>query len=233
MLKTFVSVVSALAFASGSADAALFSFASDRNADGPTFSGLGFNAITDGRPQDTDGVVNTTFLVDRDEDGPNPAQSIPATFEYNAVVTNYQVVPFGGQFVHQFTLDGSFSVLDAGTGAPLLVVNFDNAFLSSWSNSQVVLGRSAQMQNNGDADRGLTFSTAGSLADIEVSQLCSFGFSLSNVRLQNGNRVPVVAGILGTPWQAEASFSGSAIPAPGACALAAVSALIIGRRRRD
>ncbi len=232
-MKNIMSAVGALALAAGAANAALFSFASDRNADGPTFSGLAPNVITDGRPQDGDGAVTTLFLVDRDEDGAGPVQAIASRFEYNAVVTNYQAVVFGGQFSHQFTLDGSFSIVDVNTNQPIFTVNFDNAFLSSWSNSMASLGRSAQMQNNDDSDPGLTFQTFGVLADVDVSDLRDFGFSLSNVRLANGNRVPVTANGLGTPWRAEGSFSAHAIPAPGAVALGALGALVITRRRRN
>jgi len=231
-MKTFMTAVGAFALAAGAANAALFSFASDRNADGPTFSGLAPAAITDGRPQDGDGAVTVTFLVDRDDDGPGVAQSIAARFEYDAVVTGYQVAAFGGQFSHQFTLDGSFSIIDASTNLPIFVASFDNAFFSSWSNLQASLGRSAQMQDNDDSDAGLTFATFGTLADIDVSQSRDFGFSLSNVRLANGNRVPIGGNGLGTPWRAEGSFSAHAVPAPGAIALAAMGGLVIARRRR-
>ena len=88
------------------------------------------------------------------------------------------------------------------------------------------------MQGNDDTG-ALTFATFGALSDIDVSQLRDFAFSLSNVRLANGNRVPVEQGALGTPWKAEASFSAHAVPAPGAITLAGLGGLVMARRRRN
>jgi len=233
-MKSFVMAVGALAFAAGSSHAALFSFASDRNSDGPTFSGIAPGVITDGRPDDTSGGVTVMFLIDRDNDGPGVAQAISSRFEYNAVVTGYQVTPFGAAFIHSFTLDGTMSIVDAATNDVIVAINFDNALMSSWSNSASSLGRSAQMQDNVDTDPGLSFSTFGAAADLAFEQLTDIGFSLTNVRLENGNRVPVIGGQPGTPWLAEASFSGSSvIPAPGALALASMAAVVITRRRRN
>jgi MYXO-CTERM domain-containing protein len=105
---------------------------------------------------------------------------------------------------------------------------------SSWSNSANQLGRSGQIQANDQADPSLSFSTGGVLADIDVSQQRDFAFSLSNVQLANGNRVPVTAnGISTVPWSAEGSFSASAIPAPGALALAGLGMIATARRRRN
>ncbi len=231
-MKNFVLAAGALALAAGAAQAAHFSFASDGNPNGPTFSGLAGSVITDGRPQDADNAVTVNFLVDRDEDGPGVAQSIAARFEYSAVITNYSVAPFAGQFNHQFSLQGTFSIIDASTDQAVFVASFGNALFSSWSNSAASLGRSASMQGNDDTG-ALTFATFGALSDIDVSQLRDFAFSLSNVRLANGNRVPVEQGALGTPWKAEASFSAHAVPAPGAITLAGLGGLVMARRRRN
>lgn len=231
-MKNIVLAVGAIALAAGAAQAALFSFASDRNPDGPTFSGLASSVITDGGPQDANGAVTVSFLVDRDDDGPGVAQVIEGRFEFNAVITAYSVVGFSGQFNHQFALDGSMSIIDTATNLPVFVAAFDNALFSSWSNSQASLGRSAQMQDSDESDLGLSFATFGALADIDVSAQRDFGFSLSNVRLANGNRVPVNQGALGTPWRAEGSFSAHAVPTPGALALGALGGLVMARRRR-
>jgi len=232
-MRCFILGCGALAIAAGSSHAALFSFASDRNQDGPTFSALAVNAVSDGRALDANGAITIDFLADRDNDGPGAAQSVASEFEFAANITGYQMVAFGGQFIHNFTISGAFSVIDAGTEAVIFQATFNNALFSSWSNSANQLGRSGQIQANDQADPSLSFSTGGVLADIDVSQQRDFAFSLSNVQLANGNRVPVTAnGISTVPWSAEGSFSASAIPAPGALALAGLGMIATARRRR-
>lgn len=232
-MRCFILGCASLALAAGSAHAALFSFASDRNQDGPTFSALAVNAVNDGRSLDANGVITVDFLADRDNDGPGAAQSITSNFEFAANITSYQVVAFGGQFIHNFTLSGAFSVVDASNQQVIFHAMFNNALFSSWSNSANQLGRSAQIQANDQADPTLSFATAGALADIDVSQDRDFAFSLSNVQLANGNRVPVTPnGISQVPWSAEGSFSAAAIPAPGVLALGGLGLIATARRRR-
>ncbi|MFZ4574111.1 MAG: hypothetical protein ACOYN0_06915 [Phycisphaerales bacterium] len=233
-MRCFIMGCSALAIAAGSSHAALFSFASDRNQDGPTFSALAVNAISDGRSLDANGVISVDFLADRDNDGPGAAQSVEAQFEFAANITSYQVVAFGGQFIHNFTISGAFNIVQPGA-QPTVIFHamFNNALFSSFSNSANQLGRSAQIQANDQADPSLMFATGGVLADIDVSDQRDFAFSLSNVQLANGNRVPVSAnGITAVPWSAEGSFSASAIPAPGVLALGGLGLIATARRRR-
>ena len=124
--------IAALAFAAGSAQAALFSFASDRNTDGPTFSALASNTVSDGRTLDANGIISVDFLADRDDNGPIAAQSILARFEFSANITSYQPVPFAGQFIHNFTLSGGYNIIDDATNAVIFSATFSNALFSSW-----------------------------------------------------------------------------------------------------
>jgi len=222
-----------LACLAGSANAAIFSFASANNGDGPTFSALTINSLSDGRTLDANGVVTLNFLADRDGSGPGAAQSIVSEFRFTASVSGYSVFNFGGQFVHNFSLSGSFSILDLSTNQPIFQSTFSNAVMSSLSNSSTLLSRSATIQANDESDPGLTFTTSGALGDIDVSQQRDFSFALSNLQMTSGARVPVNAGgITQAPWTADASFTASAIPGPGALALMGLGTLIGARRRR-
>lgn len=232
-MRTFTMGCLALAVAAGSANAALFSFASDRNQDGPTFSAIAVNSVNDGRGFDANGAVTVDLLADRDGDGPQGPQVVAGRFEFAASITSYSVVNFAGQFIHNFTLNGAFSIIDDSTNAAIFTATFQNALFSSFSNTANQLGRSGQIQANDGADPTLAFATAGVLADIDVSADRSFGFSLSDLQLANGNRVPVSAnGITNVPWTSEGSFSAAAVPSAGSAALMGLGLLTAARRRR-
>jgi hypothetical protein len=234
-MRSFTMGCLALSVSAGCANAALFSFASDRNQDGPTFSAIALNAVNDGRGLDADGAVTVDLLADRDGNGPMGAQVIAGRFEFAATITNYAVANFAGQFIHNFTLSGAFSIIDNSTNAAIFTATFQNALFSSFSNTANQLGRSGQIQSNDAADPALGFTTAGALADIDVSAERSFGFSLSDLQLSNGNRVPVSAtGITNVPWTSEGSFSAAAasVPSTGSAALMVLGLMTAARRRR-
>jgi hypothetical protein len=229
--------VLALAVAAGSANAAFFSFASDRNPDGPTFSGNTSRStiIRDGRPFDADNQITITFLVDRDEDGPGAPEAIESRLEFEGDIGAYLLLNRGSRFLHTWDFEGGFRVIEQATNQTIFQASFGAALLTSLSESRSNMGVSATIENNVDADPSLTFTTGGRLADLDVSQSQSFAFTLTNLRQQgNALRVPVVQNNFGGdgPWISEGSFSARAIPTPGALALAGMGVLVAGRRRR-
>lgn len=237
MKRNTVGAVLALAVAAGSANAAFFSFASDRNPDGPTFAGNTSRStlIRDGRPFDGNNQVTISFLVDRDEDGPGAPEAIEARLEFEGDVGGYLLLNRTSRFLHTWDFNGGFRVVEQATNQTIFQASFGAALVTSLSESRTLMGVSATIENNIDADPSLSFTTAGRLADIDVSQSKSFAFTLTNLRQQgNALRVPVVQSNFGGegPWISEGSFSARAIPTPGALALAGMGMLVAGRRRR-
>lgn len=237
MKRSAVGGVLALAVAAGTANAAFFSFASDRNPDGPTFSGNTSRStiIRDGRPFDADNQITITFLVDRDEDGPGAPEAIESRVEFEGDIGSYLLLNRGARFLHTWDFEGGFRIIEQATNQTIFQASFGAALVTSLSEARTTMGISATIENNIDADPSLTFTTAGRLADIDVSQSKSFAFTLTNLRQQaNNQRVPVVQSNFGGegPWVSEGSFSARAIPTPGALALAGMGLLVAGRRRR-
>lgn len=215
----------------GAAQAGFFSFASDVNPDGPTFASLSASQLRDGRPFDLNSSVRVDVLYDADEDGPAGPTVIPATFEASTTVRSYTVIPFGGQFIHAWTLAGTYRLKDL-SGTQIFVAEFSKAVLTSWSESASLLGTSASLQDNINADSSLDFLTSGALAGAPIGNP-NFSFSLTALTQQGGARVPVATdGSFLTPWKSEGSWSAQAIPMPGTLALLGIGAGMVGRRRR-
>ncbi|MCC6677704.1 MAG: hypothetical protein IT436_11215 [Phycisphaerales bacterium] len=226
--------IAALTLAAASASATTFSFSSDRNTDGPTLASLQAGSVIDGRPFDLGGQVIVDFFYDMDEDGPGGPAIIPASFEFNAVITNYTAVPVGGDFLHSWTLEGQYKFTELTTGQTFFTATFANALMSNFSDSATLLSKSGSLQSNKPADAALAFTTGGALTGVDLTALQNFSFSMSALRsAANGGRVAIAAdGRFLSPWKSESSWSARAVPAPGAAALLAFGGLIVARRRR-
>lgn len=233
-MRNAFTAIAALTLAAAAAQATTFSFSSDRNTDGPTLASLASGSVRDGRPFDLGGTVIVDFLYDVDEDGPAGPGIIPASFELDASVTGYAMTPFAGNFIHSWTLEGTFRFIELTSGEAFFSAAFGNALLTNFSDSPTLLAASGSLLSNSSADPALTFTTAGPLAGMDVSAGEDFSFSLSALRgSADGARVPIAAdgGFL-TSWKAEGSWSARAVPAPGAMALLGLGAMILARRQR-
>lgn len=226
--------IGALMMLAGSAQASFFSFSSDRNTDGPTFSSLSGKSVSDGRPFDVTGKVTIDFMYDADENGPGAATIIPASFEFDATATSYAVTPFAGSFIHSWTLAGTYKFTELTTGTTFFSAAFGNALMTNFSDSSTLLSLSGSILSNKPADGSLAFATAGALAGVDVSGGQDFSFSLSAFRsAANGGRVGVAAdGSFLSQWKSEGSWSAHAVPAPGALALIGLGGLMLAKRKR-
>ncbi|MDX2146364.1 MAG: PEP-CTERM sorting domain-containing protein [Planctomycetota bacterium] len=221
-----------LALAAGSAQAAFFSFASDRNNDGPTFtSGNSSVSILDGRTRDGNNTVLTNFLVDVDENGPVAEVAYDTRFQFTGSLANYQVTSVAGTNIHAFTVNGSFEIIANDSNAAIFTATFTDAVFTSISESRTLLGRTANISAD-DTTNAVTFTTAGPLANIDVSGNRNFNFTLTALQTLNGARVGVSANGLLQDWISEGSFSAQAIPTPGSLALAVLGVAGMARRRR-
>lgn len=233
---TAIAVGAALA---GAAHADFFSFASDMNPNGPTFSGPptlppGIGFFTDGQHMNIDHMVMVDLLWDADEDGPGGPVAIPAMFSFRANFNTYNMFPVAGSFVHAYTANGFADFVDPQTFERILRINFNNALFTSWSNSPGLWGETATLQDHEGTDPNIVFLTGGPLAGRDLSMSEDFGFTLTAMETMDGGRVPIApdGSILDT-WMSEGSFSAHATPAPGALALAALGAVSVLRRRRS
>lgn len=241
MKRNYVTGIIALATltAAGTlANADTFSFASDSNSDGPIFAGPattppGIGAFTDGGALNLNQTVGVNFLFDADEDGPGAATSIPAIFTFSATFLSYTAIPVGGAFLHTYTANGFIQFSEAGSGASILRINYNNALFASWSDSATTLGETASLQDHEGVDPGISFIPGAALAGRLLNESEDFAFDLTNLRTADGGRVNV--GPNGAPqngWRSDGSFSAQAIPTPGTVALAGLAAGLLFRRRR-
>ncbi|MDX2132807.1 MAG: hypothetical protein SFY69_12225 [Planctomycetota bacterium] len=214
--------------ASGLAQAAFVSFASDTNPAGPTFRGFPVGAAL-GRLQD-DAPVSVNFLVDLDEQGPGGPVSIPATFDFDATLNSYAYA--GG--VHVYNTSGYFQFNEAAGGGLILRVEWQNGAFTSLGPGPNALGPSGSVLSNSAADPSMVITTGGILGGIIASgRDNSFAFTLTDLFDLARNPVPVQnGGNIGAEFTAEGSFSGRVVPTPGALVLLGLGGLAIVRRRR-
>jgi hypothetical protein len=222
-----------------------FSFASDSNADGPTFFG-GFdemkgNHILDGEDHDDDdGDVIVGLIVDENGDAPGGDTTLSSVFSFEAMTTSYSVAAFDGGFVHQWTAEGFFTFTQTGTGLEVLRIRFENALFTSWSANQFELGTTASLQSSTGIDPELEFHAgealiAQGITDADISTNEGFGFSLTNIRSAEFPGLPLhlfANGDFAHHWISEGSFSATAAPCPGAWVLVLGGFLPGARRRR-
>lgn len=221
----------------GSAQASLFSFASDNDHTSWTFRGLGsgiFNASDPTDPQ--------VLLID-DNNGVHPALSLDVNFEAAFQLQYVASVPIGGgAFVHTYVLSGSFGFTNRVSGTPILTADFaDGAFTAiggaaSWSPTGTV------QANDNDFGGSVTYHWfGGALPDYGLFPGSSLGPDDMAFTLTVLNHLGAAVGLDErhmpvAQWFSEGSYSGSAsnfIPAPGVASLLGLGGLSLLRRKRS
>ncbi len=255
LIASAVGAALALTVSAGSAQATLFSFASDVNSNSFTFAGTagagGAFTLSDfSRP-------NTFTLLVDDNNGPAPTQSIAVEFRAALTLNSGTSTALGGTlFQHTYRVLGTFGFYDT-MGNPLLTVNIGPSAgiftvpgtANAWATSGAVLGADSFADITYTASSrfvtALGGTTQAALYGISVGAGGTgssvgpddFAFDLSFI---NAGAIGAAVGIDSatkaptTAWRSESSFSGTAfigIPAPGACGLAALGLCIITRRR--
>jgi MYXO-CTERM domain-containing protein len=227
-------LISACAALSARAD--FLSFASDSNFAKPTFSNKQSGAfIFDGGNGPND-LAHVNLLYDADEDGPNPAISIPSYFTFVASTREYSALPFGAGVIHAYRLAGSFVFTPiANTSAPLLTVSFNDALFTSYSGQRDLLGSAGAIEVDSFVDPTLSFVGGGLFANKEFTGIRNFSFSISALRnLETGGRqaINTGSGAFLSTWASEGSFSAQFTPTPGAMSVLGLAGLAGLRRRR-
>lgn len=246
--------IAALLSLAGSAQAALFSFASDDASSQFTFLGTAGAGTTFTASASGGGTgVPVTLKID-DNNGALPTVSLNvrmiATFTF-AYVSSIGTM---NNQTHAYSVVGMFGFVDAA-GAPLLTVNVTTqnpaglaigGTMTQWFSAGGLFGS----DNAGGGTVAYTptaaLFTAGTAAGANLNNYGifngtstgpdDFGFSLTFVNANNlpvsidaQTRLPTAA------WRAEGSYSGSAtwIPSPGSAAMIGLAGLLAaGRRRR-
>lgn len=246
---------------SASANATLFSFASDTNQLGPTFlgsAGTGSSfTITDAGPSN-----RFLFKID-DNNGPLNFFSQTVRFEANIEAT-WVASPliFGTTFQHIYSIANGpagafvFRFSDPSDNSVLLTASLDGSLsgvfsvpgtASSWSTTGAVLGSDAFANVRYVATQALVdkMNNAGFNAEsygVRAGESIGpddFGFDLS-VLFQRGSTLGVNLNqdtrTPTTGWESEGSFSGSAfngfVPTPSAGSLLVLAGIVSTRRRR-
>lgn len=224
-----------------------FSFASDSNNDGPTFFGHGTtgsptNVLTDAAAFDNSGQVVVGLMVDTNGDAPGGGTTFNSLFSFTGATTNYAATPFAGGFLHSWSMSGTFSFTDTGSGLQVLAINFTNAVFTSFSASASTLGTTAALQDSEALDTPLTFVPGAPLIGLGINAAAlasneGFSFALANIRSAPTAGAPLTIGTNGAwlqQWVSEGSFAAAAqaIPGPGSLALLGFGMLASCRRRR-
>jgi hypothetical protein len=242
----------------GSAQATLFSFASDDDSSQLTFRGTAASGTTFNVRNGRDPASTPVVLKIDDNNGALPTVSLNVGFTANFAVRWEGSVGVAGNQTHVYSALGSFSFVDSA-GAALLTGTFNaanspavmtvNGSNTSWGSSGGVSGSDSTAGFAGTVvwtatpalialanGQGINLAQYG-IAAGSSNAPDDFAFTLSNLTSSNANvpidsmsRLPTMA------WGSEASFSGSApngIPSPGAATLAGVAGMLaLARRRR-
>jgi len=232
----------ALAFASGTAQAALFSFASDSNPNQWTFTGNGGNITA------ATGATPLTLNID-DNNGPSPAIQVSVSFvaQYTLTFVGSVNLPGGAQAL-SYAANGSFTFSDGAN--PLLTTTFTNALFSVRASPNNIWATTASLQV--DDGLGATVSMVWGGANLPAYGLApgaltgtprGFGFDFTAINSSGaipyngeapGRAIDATTKLPTGQWWSESSYSAVAnvIPSPGSLALLGLGGLAITRRRR-
>jgi len=252
------SVLSILALA-GTANASLFSFASDDDSSQFTFRGTAGSGSTFGIVNGRDPAGTPVTLKIDDNNGALPTISLNVGFRANFTATFANSVGIAGAMTYVYTVSGTFSFVDVNTGAALLTgsIGANNPAAltilgsnTSWGSSGSIFDSDSAYNFAGavmwtaTAGLGTAITNAGAnptnygiaAAGGTSNTPDDFGFTLTNLN-SNGGPVPITSPgrLPTTAWASEGSFSGSAIngiPSPGALTLVGLAGLIGTSRRR-
>lgn len=217
-----------------SAQAGIFSFASDNDHQSFTFSGFGAS-VTDA--QDSNDPFE--LLLD-DANGPNNPLSYMVEFDADFAIRHVMSVNLGGGlFVHNYSLNGTFDFID-GSGNPLLSATVQNGALtalggqSTWLSSASILGADGEGASVTYTWFGPDLPSYGVFTGQSIDP-DDAAFTLTFLQSDGGAGVRLGSDLLpALDWVSEGSYSGSAqfVPAPGAVSLLAGAGLLAMRRRR-
>jgi len=234
----------ALALASGTAQAAFLSFASDSADTAWTFTGNGANVTA------ATGNVPLVLHID-DNNGPAPVLQVSVSFvaQYTLTFVGSVNLPGGAQAL-SYAANGSFTFSDTPGGPALLTTTFTNALFSVRASPNNVWATTGSLQV--DDGLGATVSMVWGGANLPAYGLApgaltgtprGFGFDLTAINTSgaipyNGQN-PGVAINANTrlptaQWWSEGSYSASAnvIPGPATLAVIGLGAIATRRRRR-
>ena len=188
------------------------SFASDDYHEGPTFTGYG--SVIEGK-------ARVDLMLDQQGDFEGGVVIFPSWFSFKAEIVKYTVIPWGANFLHIWTLSGSFGFnhYDVFFGNFLLGTKFDTAVLTSLSPSATQAGETMTLQDSQSADANVVYGDGGpfeavvnlNYPDNYVGVSSEFAFTFTHVRVGTfGFTPPNVStdGKFKDEFQAEGSFSG-------------------------
>jgi len=250
------SVLSILTLA-GTANASLFSFASDDDSSQFTFRGTAGTGSTFGIVNGRDPAGTPVTLKIDDNNGAQATVSLNVGFRSNFTATFANSVGVAGAMTYVYTVTGTFSFVDLASGAALLTgsIGANNPAAmtvlgsnTSWGSSGAIFDSDSAYNFAGavvwTATQGLVTAITAAGANAANYGIAAgssntpddFGFTLTNLN-SNGGPVPISSpGRLPTSaWASEGSFSGSAIngiPSPGALTLVGIAGLLSMSRRR-
>lgn len=248
--------VVALLGVAGSAQATLFSFASDDESDFFTFRGTAATGSSFSMMQGRDPRNRVTLKID-DENGARPTVSLDVGFTANWTLTWIGSVGMGNAQTHAYALSGTFTFVDPNTGADLLTIAVTNqspagmtigGTMSQWGSAGGMFGSDSSASVvytatpalitlfNANTSGGATNADYELFTGASIGPNDDFGFSLTFVNAAGGP-VPInqTTRLPSAAWNAEGSYSGSAtflIPSPGSLALMGAAGLVALRRRR-
>ena len=220
-----------------SANAGIFSFASDVDHTSFTFGGQGSSL---GQAGDSTDLFE--LYID-DDNGLLDPLVYSVRFYADFVIDHAGSIEIdGGMFVHTYDLSGDFGYYNIDTGDPILTASINNGALTAlgtytrWLSTSTILGADGDASDvtytwhlDDNPDYGLYNGESVGPADDAAFTLTFLQTnSGSGVKIGNSNKLPLVR------WKSEGSYSGSAtfVPAPGSLALLAGVGLVLGRRRR-
>jgi hypothetical protein len=188
------------------------SFASDDFHEGPTFTGYASKI---------QGKARVDLMLDQQGDFEGGVVIFPSWFTFEAEMVQYQVIPWGANFLHIWDLKGSFSFnhYDPILGSPFLLgTQFDNAVLTSLSPSATQAGATMTLQDSQSADANVVFRDGGpfeavvnlTYPDDYVGLGSGFAFTFTHVRVGDFGTTPpdLSGGKFKDEFRAEGSFSG-------------------------
>ncbi len=220
-----------------SANAGIFSFASDVDHSSFTFGGQGFSL---GNAGDSTDLFD--LYID-DDNGMLDPLIYSVQFQADFVIDHAGSIEIdGGLFVHTYDLFGEFGFYDADSGDAILTASINNGALTalgtetSWLSTSTILGADSDASDVTYVWNLADNPDYGLFNGASVGPADDAAFTLTFLQTENGagveigsrNRLPL------TSWSSEGSYSGSAtfVPAPGSIALLAGAGLILRRRRR-